>query len=94
MERGYGRSIINSLHAVWSIGAVVGGLTGTLAVGLAVPLGVHLGASAAAFTVVAVVAYRLLLTKPEYTERASSDSNQPAEPPPGRAPCGTSPAAP
>src|SRR5215213_11824472 len=28
VQRGYGRSIINSFHAVWAVGAIVGGLMG------------------------------------------------------------------
>ena len=34
VERIYGRSILNSLHGVWSIGAVVGGAMGATAAGL------------------------------------------------------------
>lgn len=78
VQRAYGRSIINSLHAVWSIGAVVGGLLGAGAVALAIPLGPHLAGSAVVFAAVAVVAYRHLLPGPEDTERAAEDGVPPA----------------
>ena len=43
VQERYGRSIINGLHALWSVGAVAGSLTGSLAAGLATPVAVHLG---------------------------------------------------
>lgn len=64
----YRRSILNSFHAVWSIGAVTGGLMGGAAAGLALPAGVHLGVSLGLFAVVAIVAYRLSLPGPEPAE--------------------------
>ena len=42
VQRSYGRSIINSFHGLWSIGAVAGGLTGSAMAGLAVPVEAHL----------------------------------------------------
>ena len=71
VQRLYGRSIVNSLHGVWSIGAVLGGLMGAAAAGLHIPLAVHLGISAALFSTVAVVAYRFLLPGPEDAERTA-----------------------
>ena len=38
VQRGYGRSILNAFHGLWSIGAVTGGLLGSAAAGLGVPL--------------------------------------------------------
>lgn len=72
VQRLYGRSILNSLHGVWSIGAVIGGLMGSAAAGLHVPLGLHLGVSAATWSAVALVAYRYLLPGPEDAERETS----------------------
>jgi MFS family permease len=43
VQRGYGRSVINSFHGTWSIGSLAGGLLGAAAAGLDVPLSVHLG---------------------------------------------------
>ncbi|GAA3217206.1 MFS transporter [Nonomuraea helvata] len=69
VQRLYQRSILNSLHGVWSIGAVLGGLMGSAAAGLHLPLAVHLGISATLFSIVAVVAYRFLLPGTEDAER-------------------------
>ncbi|MBB2915062.1 MFS family permease [Streptosporangium becharense] len=69
VQRLYGRSIVNSFHGVWSIGAVLGGLMGSAAAGLRVPLAIHLSVSTALFGVVALVAYRFLLPGPEDAER-------------------------
>ncbi|MEV0890349.1 MFS transporter [Promicromonospora sp. NPDC050262] len=61
VQRRYGRSIINGFHAVWSIGAVLGGSMAAAAIALGLPLDVHLGISLGIFAVVAVVALRFLL---------------------------------
>jgi len=61
VQRGYGRSIINSFHAVWSAGAVAGGLMGTAAAANDVPLGVHLTVSGVLWVLVALVARRFTL---------------------------------
>ncbi|MFI7448633.1 MFS transporter [Nonomuraea sp. NPDC049714] len=90
VQRLYRRSILNSLHGLWSIGAVLGGLMGSAAAGLHLPLAVHLGISATLFSIVAIVAYRFLLPGPEDAERAAEAQNladgHPAAPPtrPGR----------
>ncbi|OJT25507.1 MFS transporter [Archangium sp. Cb G35] len=68
VQRLYGRSILNSFHAIWSVGAVSGGLMGGLAVALGVPRGVHLGLSALLFAVVALTALRYTLPGPEPIE--------------------------
>jgi MFS family permease len=70
VQRLYGRSIVNSFHGVWSIGAVLGGLMGSAAAGLRIPLVVHLAVAGALFSVVALVAYRFMLPGPEDAERA------------------------
>jgi MFS family permease len=69
VQRLYGRSIVNSLHGVWSIGAVLGGLMGAVAAGLRIPLTLHLAIAAALFSLVALIAYRFLLPGPEDAER-------------------------
>lgn len=61
VQRRYGRSIINGFHAVWSIGAVLGGSMAAGAIALGLPLDVHLGIALAIFATVAVVALRFLL---------------------------------
>jgi len=47
-QRRLGRPVLGSMHAVWSIGAVLGGLAGTAAAALRVPLLVHLAVVAVA----------------------------------------------
>jgi MFS family permease len=61
VQREYGRSIINSLHAVWSAGAVLGGLMGAAAIALDVSRTAHLACSAAVFSAVALGAAPFLL---------------------------------
>ncbi|HWO69112.1 MAG TPA: MFS transporter [Umezawaea sp.] len=78
VQRLYGRSIVNSFHGVWSIGAVLGGLMGAAAAGLHVPLIAHLGFSAALFSLVALVAYRFLLPGHEDAERAEPTTAAPS----------------
>ena len=75
----YRRSILNSFHAVWSIGAVLGGLMGGAAAGLGIPIVWHLGASALIFAVVALVAYPLLLAGPEPAEGAAGGPSETAD---------------
>jgi MFS family permease len=65
VERIYGRSILNSLHAVWSVGAVLGGSMGAAAAGLEIEVALHLAAVAGLFALAAVVASRFLLRGPD-----------------------------
>lgn len=57
-QRRLGRSVLNSMHGIWSIAAVVGGLTGSDAAALDLSLPLHLGAVAALCVLAAVVAAR------------------------------------
>ena len=61
VQRRMGRSIINGLHAMWSLGAALGGLLGGAALALNLSVGVHLGLSAALFLGMAVAARLLML---------------------------------
>jgi MFS family permease len=61
VQRSYGRSIINSLHAVWAAGAILGGLMGAAAIALGLSRPVHLGISAALCAAVVLAAYPSLL---------------------------------
>ncbi|GAA4774256.1 MFS transporter [Actinomycetospora chlora] len=65
VQTGYGRSIVNGLHAVWSMAAVGAGLLGAAAAALGVPLLVHLGVVAVVLVVVSVMAWRWALPGPE-----------------------------
>lgn len=72
VQRRYGRSIINSFHAIWSIGAVLGGVMAAGAIALQLPLAVHLGISTAVFATVALVALRFCL--PGRDDEAEEDA--------------------
>ncbi|RLP83224.1 MFS transporter [Mycetocola lacteus] len=61
VQRRFGRSIINSFHAVWSIGAVLGGGMAAGAIALGLPRSVHLTISGILFSVVAIIALRFCL---------------------------------
>lgn len=79
VQRSYGRSIINSLHAVWSAGAVLGGLmgAGAIAAGLS-PVG-QLGCSGLLFGAASVIAFRFLLPGPdEPAHRTRREQRPPA----------------
>lgn len=69
VQRGYGRSIINSVHAVWAGGAVLGGLMGAAAIALHVPRAVHLGVSGVLFSAVVLIAYRFMLPGADHDGR-------------------------
>lgn len=56
VEDAYGRTIINSLHALWSLGATSGGAVGALAASLGVPLAAHLAAAGLVGAVTAALA--------------------------------------
>ncbi|MGB3375806.1 MAG: MFS transporter, partial [Microbacterium sp.] len=61
VQRGYGRSIINSCHATWSLGAVLGGSMAAGAIAIGLPVGIHLVISAVLFGIVSLIALRLCL---------------------------------
>ncbi|MDQ1041031.1 MFS family permease [Streptomyces sp. V3I8] len=79
VQRRYGRSIINSFHAIWSIGAVVGGSMAAAAIALGLSLGQHLAISGVVFAVAACVALRFCLTGPD-TGPAEGDGANPSGP--------------
>ncbi|MEH3089607.1 MAG: MFS transporter [Microbacterium arborescens] len=80
VQRVYGRSILNSFHAIWSIGAVTGGAMAAAAIALRLPIGIHLGISAALFATVALIAGRSTLRGPD-PENISTGPADPAGPP-------------
>lgn len=61
VQRRYKRSILNSFHALWSIGGVVGGLMAAGAIALQLPLNIHFAISGAIFGIVALVALKFSL---------------------------------
>jgi MFS family permease len=72
VQRLYGRSILNSFHAVWSTGALAGGLMGAAAAGLRMPLAMHLALSGGLFCGLNLACCRFLLAGPEPTGAASA----------------------
>ena len=72
VQRNYGRSIINSSHAVWSVGAVLGGGMGAAAIALHISRTTHLAISAAVFSAVVITAYSFLLRGPDEDEHPSA----------------------
>lgn len=75
VQRLYKRSILNSFHAVWSVGAVFGGALGALAGQLSVPVAVQLTVSGALFSLMAVTSNRFLLrgAEPAYEPALDAD---------------------
>ncbi|GAB3449822.1 MFS transporter [Phycicoccus ginsengisoli] len=61
VERGLRRSVLGSMHAMWSVGAVAGGALGSAAAGLGVPVALHLGIVGVLAAAVALAAGRALL---------------------------------
>lgn len=68
VQRAHGRSIINSLHGIWSLGAVLGSAMAAGAIALNVPREAHIGATSVLFTIVAVTAHRFLVHGPDAVE--------------------------
>ncbi|GJF10295.1 MFS transporter [Mycolicibacterium cyprinidarum] len=66
LQRNYRRSIINSLHAVWAVGAILGGLMGAAAIALHIPRQLHLSIAGVMFCAVVAVAYPHLLHGPDH----------------------------
>lgn len=78
VQRIYGRSILNGFHAVWSVGAVLGGSMAAAALALGIPIGVHLAVSAVAFSTMSLVALRFCLPgsdEPQGGERSEKDAH-------------------
>ncbi|MEU5700086.1 MFS transporter [Streptomyces aurantiacus] len=80
VQRRYGRSIINSFHAIWSIGAVAGGSMAAAAIALDLPRGQHLAISAVVFAVAACVALRFCLPGPDVEPTSETESASGVEP--------------
>ncbi|MFE5891101.1 MFS transporter [Streptomyces sp. NPDC056462] len=83
VQRRYGRSIINSFHAVWSVGAVTGGSMAAGAIALGLSRGQHLLISAVVFGIVSLVALRHCLPGPDTEsvgEEAEVQDESPQQP--------------
>src|SRR6185436_2061805 len=74
VQRIYGRSIINSFHAVWAVGAILGGLTGAAAIALHISRGVHLAVVGVVFIAVVLTAYPYLLRGEDHEDHPSAQA--------------------
>jgi fucose permease len=72
VQERYGRSIINGLHATWSVAAVGAGLLGAGAAGLGVPIGWHLAAVSVVLVVTSAVAWVFTVPDPAHHAEESS----------------------
>jgi MFS family permease len=72
VQRAYGRSIINSFHAVWAVGAILGGLMGAGAIAIHMPRTTHLLLAGVVFSAVVVIAYPYLLRGPDHDDHPSA----------------------
>lgn len=72
LQRNYGRSIINSFHAVWAAGAIIGGLMGAAAIALDISRTTHLAISALFCGGLVLIAYPYLLKGPDHDNHPSA----------------------
>ncbi len=68
VQRLYGRSILNSFHGWWSIGAVTGGFLGSAAAQIGMPIWLQCLVATIVFGTMAVAAKSLLLRTPDQHE--------------------------
>jgi len=78
VQAAYGRSLLNSMHAGWSIGAAIGGAVGTLAAVLAVPLVVHMAVWALFCILVMTLAARSFMPEPVAAEEPEDAPARPS----------------
>lgn len=79
VQDAYGRSVFNSFHALWSLGAVLGGLMAAGALSVRLDLWAHLFISAGVFALVTALAWTMTLP-PErsviLTNRSTQDTQK------------------
>ncbi|TRY16749.1 MFS transporter [Tessaracoccus rhinocerotis] len=78
VQRGYGRSILNSFHAWWSIGAVCGGFLGSTAAQLGIPIWAQALVLSVLFLALDVACRRMLLDGPDREAPAHRHEEPPA----------------
>ncbi|WP_058234427.1 MFS transporter [Devriesea agamarum] len=72
VQRRYGRSVINSFHGWWSVGAVCGGLIGAGLAQVGIPLSIQAGCSLVVFAAIALWARTMILPGADNTERTAN----------------------
>lgn len=78
VERRYRRSIMNSYHGFWSLGAVTGGVLGAAGAQVGLPLWVQGVLGLVLFGTAAFASLRFMLPGPDTTERESAAGPSPA----------------
>lgn len=73
VQRLYGRSVVNSFHGIWSVGAVAGGLMGSAAAALSVALEAHLAGVYLMFSVALLASHGRLLQGSDGFEQPNED---------------------
>ncbi|MGO1592787.1 MAG: MFS transporter [Ancrocorticia sp.] len=63
VQKQYPRSIFNSFHATWSVGAATGGLMSAGAIAIHLPIGIHLTISGTVWALVALATHRFCIPK-------------------------------
>lgn len=76
VQDAYNRSVLNSFHALWSLGSVLGGLMAAAALFPEIALGTHLMISAVLFGGTALVAWTLTLPPEPQPPEPESDTEQ------------------
>ena len=77
VEDAYGKSIINSLHALWSFGAFTGGAIGAWAASQEIPLGPHLVVAAVVAIMLAALAIALSRLPADLVRRSAEATGRP-----------------
>lgn len=78
VQAAYGRSLLNSMHAGWSIGAAIGGAVGTLAAVLGVPLVLHMSVWAVFCVLAMSVSARAFMPEPLAEEHSAETPVRPS----------------
>lgn len=71
VQKRYPRSIFNSFHATWSVGAALGGLMSAGAMAIDLPISIHLTISGSVWAIIALIAHRFCI--PMQAERDLQD---------------------
>lgn len=80
----YGRSILNTFHGIWSIGAALGGMMGGAATAMRIPRSLHLTVISLAFAAVALFALHFCLPGKDPHTADTRPSSQRTRPVPVR----------